>query len=145
MDSELYKRIGGSTPENNLAEDYAHVLDQFGSLAGAMEDGNLRYAWDKANSLAERLQAMLRRLQETDTDGQRTYTGADLDSAKVAVGVAAFSQYERIGRPVHRPEGFISAEAQSVAAAALANAMDQRRATDEFFAQGDRVTNPETS
>lgn len=64
--SDLYELLGGSTPENNLAEEYAGAVDLFGRLAGAVEDGNLRYAWEKAAEVRRYLERFERRVQETE-------------------------------------------------------------------------------
>lgn len=104
--SELYELLGGSTPENNLAEEYAGAVDLFGRLAGAVEDGNLRYAWEKAAEVRRYLERFERRLQETEnaTDGGQPFTrftGTDLDGQKVATAAIAFSQQYRAGKILH--------------------------------------------
>jgi hypothetical protein len=105
----LYHLLGGSTPENNLAEEYARVVDHIGRLAGAVEDGNLYYAWEKAGELRGRLEAFERRLQQEITeDGEtfRRFTGRDLDGQKVADAAVAFSIAfgHRAGKLLHSTE-----------------------------------------
>ncbi|MFF3547026.1 hypothetical protein ACFYXD_34965 [Streptomyces platensis] len=58
--ADLYELLGGSTPENNLAEEYVGALDLFGRLASAMEDGNIRYAWEKAADVRRYLERLVR-------------------------------------------------------------------------------------
>lgn len=90
----LYTLLGGSSPENNLAEDYARIVDHIGRFTGAVEDGNLYYAWEKASELRSRLEAFERRLEQTVTEDGETYhrfTGRDLDGQKVAMAAVAFS------------------------------------------------------
>lgn len=104
--SELYDLLGGSTPENNLAEEYAGAVDLFGRFAGAVEDGNLRYAWEKAAEARRYLERFERRIQETEsaTDGGEPFvrfTGGDLDGQKVATAALAFSQQYRAGKLLH--------------------------------------------
>ncbi|MEW2402107.1 hypothetical protein [Streptomyces sp. NPDC046862] len=104
--SDLYELLGGSTPENNLAEEYAGAIDLFGRLAGAIEDGNIRYAWEKAAEVRRYLERFERRMQETEeaTDGGEPFlrfTGTDLDGQKVATAAVAFSQSYRAGKLLH--------------------------------------------
>lgn len=104
--SELYNMLGGSTPENNLAEEYVGALDLFGRLAGAVEDGNIRYAWEKAAEVRRYLERFERRLQETETDPQGgepfvRFTGNDLDGQKVATAAVALGQAYRAGKLLH--------------------------------------------
>lgn len=104
--SELYELLGGSTPENNLAEEYAGALDLFGRLAGAVEDGNIRYAWEKSAEVRRYLERFERRIQETvdATDGGEPFvrfTGSDLDGQKVATAAVAFGQSYRAGKILH--------------------------------------------
>lgn len=104
--SDLYELLGGSTPENNLAEEYAGALDLFGRLAGAVEDGNIRYAWEKAAEVRRYLERFERRIQETEeaTDGGEPFvrfTGGSLDGQKVATAAVAFAQSYRAGKLLH--------------------------------------------
>ena len=104
--SELYELLGGSTPENNLAEEYAGALDLFGRLAGAVEDGNIRYAWEKSAEVRRYLERFERRIQETveATDGGEPFVrfaGGDLDGQKVATAAVAFGQSYRAGKILH--------------------------------------------
>lgn len=103
---DLYEMLGGSTPENNLAEEYVGALDLFGRLAGAMEDGNIRYAWEKAAEVRRYLERFERRIQETEeaTDGGEPFvrfTGTNLDGQKVATAAIAFGQAYRAGKLLH--------------------------------------------
>jgi hypothetical protein len=98
--------LGGSTPENNLAEEYVGAVDLFGRLAGAIEDGNIRYAWEKAAEVRRYLERFERRLQETEeaTDGGEPFvrfTGGNLDGQKVAAAAVAFAQQCRAGKLLH--------------------------------------------
>lgn len=104
--ADLYELLGGSTPENNLAEEYAGALDLFGRLAGAVEDGNIRYAWEKAAEVRRYLERFERRIQETEaaTDGGEPFvrfTGGHLDGQKVAIAAVAFGQAYRAGKLLH--------------------------------------------
>ncbi|MEU6054252.1 hypothetical protein ABZ829_28005 [Streptomyces xanthochromogenes] len=104
--SDVYELLGGSTPENNLAEEYAGALDLFGRLAGAIEDGNIRYAWEKAADVRRYLERFERRIQESeaDPDGGEPFvrfTGGDLDGQKVATAAVAFAQQYRAGKLLH--------------------------------------------
>lgn len=104
--SELYELLGGSTPENNLAEEYAGAVDLFGRFAGAVEDGNIRYAWEKAADVRRYLERFERRIQETEAatdDGEPfvRFTGSDLNGQKVATAAVAFSQAYRVGKLLH--------------------------------------------
>lgn len=104
--ADLYELLGGSTPENNLAEEYAGVLDLFGRFAGGVEDGNLRYAWEKAAEVRRYLERFERRIQETEaaTDGGESFvrfTGGDLDGQKVATAAVAFGRAYRAGKLLH--------------------------------------------
>jgi hypothetical protein len=104
--TDLYELLGGSTPENNLAEEYVGALDLFGRLAGAMEDGNLRYAWEKSADVRRYLERLERRLQETEADPDggepfTRFTGTDLDGQKVATATVAFAQAYRAGKLLH--------------------------------------------
>ncbi|WP_329376248.1 hypothetical protein [Streptomyces sp. NBC_01483] len=104
--ADLYELLGGSTPENNLAEEYAGVLDLFGRFAGGVEDGNLRYAWEKAAEVRRYLERFERRIQETEaaTDGGEPFvrfTGGDLDGQKVATAAVALGQAYRAGKLLH--------------------------------------------
>jgi hypothetical protein len=104
--ADLYELLGGSTPENNLAEEYVGALDLFGRLAGAMEDGNVRYAWEKAAEVRRYLERFERRLQETESasdggDPFVRFTGNDLDGQKVAAATVAFAQQYRAGKLLH--------------------------------------------
>jgi len=103
---DLYRLLGGSSPENNLAEDYARIVDHIGRFTGAVEDGNLYYAWEKAAELRSRLEAFERRLQQEVTEDDETYhrfTGRDLDGQKVATAAIAFSIFfgHRAGKLLH--------------------------------------------
>ncbi|MDX2692181.1 hypothetical protein [Streptomyces ipomoeae] len=105
--TDLHTLLGGSTPENNLAEEYARVVDHFGRIAGAIEDGNLHYAWDKVSGLRSALDAFEARLgKEVTTDGEtvQRFTGQNLDGAKVATAAAAFARSHRAGRLLHPAE-----------------------------------------
>ncbi|WP_327335095.1 hypothetical protein [Streptomyces anulatus] len=105
--TDLHTLLGGSTPENNLAEDYARLVDHFGRIAGAMEDGNLYYAWDKINGLRSALNDFEARLgEEVTEDGEtiRRFTGRDLDGAKAATAAVAFARSHRAGRLLHPAE-----------------------------------------
>lgn len=107
--SDLHTLLGGSTPENNLAEDYAGVIDYIGRFTGAVEDGNLYYAWEKAGQLREALERFERRLETKVTEDGETYTrftGRDLDGQKVATAAVAFalSFAHRAGPLLHKPE-----------------------------------------
>ncbi|MGX1956076.1 hypothetical protein ACWIGY_38055 [Streptomyces anulatus] len=105
--TDLHTLLGGSTPENNLAEEYARVVDHFGRIAGAMEDGNLYYAWDKVSGLRSALDAFEARLGEEVTDDGETFkrfAGRDLDGAKTATAAVAFARSYRAGRLLHPAE-----------------------------------------
>lgn len=105
--TDLHTLLGGSTPENNLAEDYARLVDHFGRIAGAMEDGNLYYAWDKIDGLRSALAAFEARLGEEVTEDGETFqrfTGQDLDGAKVSTAAVAFARSHRAGRLLHSAE-----------------------------------------
>jgi hypothetical protein len=107
--SDLHALLGGSTPENNLAEDYARIIDHIGRLTGAVEDGNLYYAWEKAGELRSRLEDFERRLEKKVTEDGETYhrfTGGDLDGQKVADAAVAFSLSfgHRAGPLLHKPD-----------------------------------------
>lgn len=105
--TDLHTLLGGSTPENNLAEDYARLVDHFGRIAGAIEDGNLYYAWDKVSGLRSALAAFEARLGEEVTESGETFqrfTGQDLDGQKVATAAIAFSRSHRAGKLLHTPE-----------------------------------------
>lgn len=107
--SDLHTLLGGSTPENNLAEDYARVIDYIGRFTGAVEDGNLYYAWEKAAQLRSSLEDFVRRLETKVTDDGETYarfTGRDLDGQQVATAAIAFalSFGHRAGPLLHKPE-----------------------------------------
>lgn len=113
--ADLYELLGGSTPENNLAEEYAGALDLFGRFAGAVEDGNIRYAWEKAAEVRRYLERFERRVQESEeaTDGGEPFvrfTGGDLDGQKVATAAVAFGQEYRAGKLLH-PVGRIKDDA----------------------------------
>lgn len=103
--ADLYELLGGSTPENNLAEEYAGAVDLFGRLAGAVEDGNVRYAWEKAAEVRRYLERFERRVQDSqeDEDGETItrFTGTDLDGQKVATAAVAFAQQYRAGKLLH--------------------------------------------
>ncbi|HEY5834964.1 hypothetical protein [Streptomyces sp.] len=109
MSDDLYRLLGGATPENNLAEDYARIVDHIGRLTGAVEDGNLYYAWEKAAELRSRLESFERRLQKEVADDGETFqrfTGGDLDGQKVADAAVAFSLSfgHRAGPLLHSPD-----------------------------------------
>jgi hypothetical protein len=107
--ADLHTLLGGSTPENNLAEDYASVIDYIGRFTGAVEDGNLYYAWEKAGQLRDALERFERRLETKATEDGETYTrftGRDLDGQKVANAAVAFSLSfgHRAGPLLHSPD-----------------------------------------
>ncbi|MFI5748888.1 hypothetical protein ACIBBE_23835 [Streptomyces sp. NPDC051644] len=105
--SELYELLGGSTPENNLAEEYARVVDHFGRIASAIEDGNLHYAWDKVHGLRQALDAFEARLgKEVTEDGEtfQRFTGRELDGQKVSTAAVAFARAHRAGKLLHPTE-----------------------------------------
>lgn len=107
--SDLHRLLGGSTPENNLAEDYASVIDYIGRFTGAVEDGNLYYAWEKSAQLREALERFERRLETKVAEDGETYTrftGRDLDGRKVAMASIAFalSFGHRAGPLLHKPD-----------------------------------------
>lgn len=107
MTQDLHTLLGGSTPENNLAEEYARLVDHFGRIAGAIEDGNLYYAWDKVNGLRSALAAFEARLgTEVTEDGEtfQRFTGQGLDGQKVATAAVAFARSHRAGRLLHPAE-----------------------------------------
>lgn len=90
MSDDLYRLLGGSSPENNLAEEYARIIDHIGRFTGAVEDGNLYYAWEKAAELRTRLENFERRLEQEVTGNGETsqkFTGGSLDGQKVAAGL----------------------------------------------------------
>lgn len=94
MSSDDLFRILGSGPETALAEDYASVVDFIGRMSGAVEDGNLHYAWEKSKELRARLESFEQRLEKTVTDDGETYTrftGGNLDGQKAADAAIAFS------------------------------------------------------
>ena len=104
--AELYELLGGSTEENNVAEEYAGAVDLFGRLAGAIEEGNTRYAWEKSAEVRRYLERFERRLQdvEADADGGDTitrFTGGNLDGHKVATGAVALARQYRAGKLLH--------------------------------------------
>ncbi|MFI1890423.1 hypothetical protein [Streptomyces jumonjinensis] len=105
--TDLHTLLGGSTPENNLAEEYARVIDHFGRIAGAIEDGNLYYAWDKVSGLRSALNDFEARLGKEVTEGGETFqrfAGQDLDGAAVATAAVAFARSHRAGRLLHPAE-----------------------------------------
>jgi hypothetical protein len=105
--SDLYEVLGGGTPENNVAEEYVRLVDHFGRISGAIEDGNLRYAWDKVSGLRSALDAFEARLgKEVTEDGLifQRFTGDKLDGQKVATAAIALAQDHRAGRLLHQPE-----------------------------------------
>ena len=87
--SDLSRLLGGATPENTLAEEYARLVDHSGRVAGAIEDGNLRYAWDKVDGMRAALDAFDARLDK------------ELDGQKVATAAVAFARAHRAGRLLH--------------------------------------------
>ncbi len=87
--SDLSRLLGGPSPENTLAEEYARLVDHFGRVAGAMEDGNLRYAWDKIDGLRGALESFDACLDK------------GLDGPKVATAAVAFARQHRAGRLLH--------------------------------------------
>jgi hypothetical protein len=102
--SDLYELLGGSTPENSLAEEYARLMDHVGRIAGAVEDGNLHYAWDKVSGLRSALDAFEARLgREVTEDGLtfQRFTGAGLDGQRVATAAVALAQEYRAGKLLH--------------------------------------------
>lgn len=130
--TDLHTLLGGSTPENNLAEEYARVVDHFGRIAGAMEDGNLYYAWDKIDGLSSALAAFGARLgKETTEQGEtfQRFTGRELDGQKTATAAVAFARMHRAGKLLH-PVDLIKDDA--VRQAVVANEERSR----QFF--GDR-------
>lgn len=119
---DLYEMLGGSIPENNLAEEYAGALDLFGRLAGAIEDGNVRYAWEKSAEVRRYLERFERRIQEKEDaqdggDPFVRFTGSDLDGQKVATAAVAFAQQYRAGKLLHSvdqlKDGAVKAEIQA--------------------------------
>lgn len=105
--SDLYAALGGSTPENNAGEDYARIVDHFGRIAGAMEDGNVRYAWGKIEGLRRALAAFESRLGEKVTENGETvhrFTARDLDAAQVSAASVAFARQYRVGKLLHSPD-----------------------------------------
>ena len=72
--SDLSRLLGGSTPENTLGEEYARLVDHFGRVAGAIEDGNLSYAWDKVDGLRAALNSFDAVLDK-ELDGEKVATG----------------------------------------------------------------------
>jgi hypothetical protein len=134
MTSDNLYRLLGSGPETNLAEDYARVVDHIGRLAGAVEDGNLYYAWEKAGELRDRLEAFERRLEEKVTEDGETYrrfTGGDLDGQKVATASIAFSIAfgHRAGKLLHSTDQIKDG---AVRAQVLADDEGNRRFRDSF-------------
>lgn len=102
--TDLHTLLGGSTPENNLGEEYARLVDHFGRIAGAMEDGNLYYAWDKVSGLRSALAAFEARLGAVVTEDGETFqrfTARDLDGQKVATAAVAFARAHRAGKLLH--------------------------------------------
>lgn len=87
--SDLSRMLGGSTPENTLGEEYARLVDHFGRVASAIEDGNLSYAWDKVDGLRAALDAFGAMLDK------------GLDGQKVATAAVAFARAHRAGKLLH--------------------------------------------
>lgn len=105
--TDLHTLLGGSTPENNLAEEYARLVDHFGRIAGAVEGGNLYYAWDKVDGLRKALTAFEARLGKEVTEGGETFqrfTGKDLDGQQVATAAIAFARAHPAGKRLHQAE-----------------------------------------
>ncbi|MER7488731.1 hypothetical protein ABTY20_23060 [Streptomyces sp. NPDC126497] len=105
--TDLYAALGGSSPENNVGEDYARLVDYFGRIAGAMGGGNLYYAWDKVDGLRSALAAFEARLSEEVTeDGEtfRRFTGRDLDGSKVSAAAVVHARAHSVGKLLHSPD-----------------------------------------
>jgi hypothetical protein len=105
--TDLHTLLGGTTPENNLAMEYARLVDHFGRIAGAVEDGNLYYAWDKVNGLRGALNAFEARLgKEVTEDGEtfQRFVGQDMDGQKAAMASIAFARVHRAGKLLHTLE-----------------------------------------
>ncbi|MFB8025959.1 MULTISPECIES: hypothetical protein [unclassified Streptomyces] len=74
-DDELYlsQIVGGTSEEQNLAEDYAHLVQQFSSLNSAVEDANWRHAHEKIGALRNAIRDFERRIGRTITEGGERY------------------------------------------------------------------------
>lgn len=105
--TDLHALLGGSTPENDLGEEYARLVDHFGRIAGAMEDGNLYYAWDKVSGLRSALAAFEARLgAEVTEDGEtfQRFIARDLDGEKTSTAAVVHARSHRVGKLLHSPD-----------------------------------------
>ncbi|MGY5627482.1 hypothetical protein ACW7N6_38585 [Streptomyces sp. UC1A3] len=128
--SDLYAALGGSTPENNTGEDYARVVDYFGRIAGAMEDGNVRYAWGNIEGLRRALAAFESRISEKTTENgmtARRFTAQGLDPAKVAAASVAFARQYLVGALLHSPDQIVDDEVRAAV-------LDSEERTRKFLA-----------
>ncbi len=103
--ADLYQLLGGPAPETDVAEDYARTVDYFGRLSGAMEDGNLSYAWEKLDGLRSAVGALEDRLgkKAVTAEGEtlRRFNGAKLDPQMTASAAIALARAHRVGRLLH--------------------------------------------
>ncbi|MGW0562887.1 hypothetical protein ACWDZ4_20265 [Streptomyces sp. NPDC003016] len=92
----LSQIVGGTSEEQDLAEDYAHVVQKFSELQGAAEDANWRRAHEKIASLRTALRDFERRISESvalDGDEEHeVYRDPGVDPHQTLQLITAYAQ-----------------------------------------------------
>ncbi|MEU3502983.1 hypothetical protein ABZ726_20245 [Streptomyces hundungensis] len=92
----LSQIVGGTSEEQNLAEDYAFVLQKFSELQGSVEDANWKRAFEKISSLRSALRDFERRISETTVldDGEKfdVYRAPNVGGHQTLQLITAFAQ-----------------------------------------------------
>ncbi|RSS94267.1 hypothetical protein EF903_06935 [Streptomyces sp. WAC05292] len=138
----VYDLLDGTSEEKNLAEDLAGIVDYLSRFLGAVEEGNWRYANDKAGQVRDSVERFQRRLTETVPDGRgdverdedgravRRYVPSNADGKRVHQATTAFVQDYAAGRALFPIDGLESGQVKEKLlegqrrTAALRDAMD---------------------
>ncbi|MER7761518.1 hypothetical protein [Streptomyces sp. NPDC097619] len=106
----VYELLDGTSAEKNLAEDLAGVIDHLSRVLSGVEDGNWRYANDRADDLRDSIARFQRRLTDTIPDGHgdvqrdedglaiRRFAPPEANGERVTQAVTAFVQDYAAGR-----------------------------------------------
>ncbi|WP_330335624.1 hypothetical protein OHS33_38985 (plasmid) [Streptomyces sp. NBC_00536] len=113
----VHDLLDGTDEEKNLAEDLAGVMDFLSRFLGAAEEGNWRYANDKADQLRESIEKFQRRLTDTVPDGRgdvqrdedgrpvRRFAPPNADGKRVHQATTAYVQSYEAGRALFPIDG----------------------------------------
>lgn len=145
----LHELLPGTSTEKNLAEDWAAVVEKFSALAGAVEDGNWRYAHEKIENVRRALASLeyrISRQEGGEDDRRRVYENPKTDPHRINQLVIAFAQQwgGRLGPLIHPIDGLENEQAKESIARSLKWRKDFAAALDAGdSAEASRLTGRE--